>query len=541
MFRKFLLLALVLMLAASMVRAQEDTFALTIMHTNDTHTWHEPQSNGDGGVTRQATVVKQIRESVENSLLLDAGDRFTGTLYQVQFRGAENARIMNQLGYDAMTLGNHEFDDGEDVLQGFVDALNFPVVTANVDFTAFPALDEKINAFTVLDVNGQQIGIIGLTTADTVTSSSPSADVGFSSDLVAATQAAVDALTEQGVNKIVLLTHLGISDDLALIPQLSGVDVVLGGHSHTLISNRFVAALDETGRQFAYPVTLENANGERIFYAQAGERNIFMGRLDVVFNAEGEVTTASGDVILLSRYITPDAEMQALMDELKPEIDTLRAQPTGATAPELLVGNRAVCRVEACPLGVLLAEAMLADTGAQIAITNGGGIRADIDAGEITVGDVFTVLPFGNTIATFRLTGADVVAALENGVSRISVNEGVVTREGANGRFPQVAGLRFSFDPTQEAGSRIVSVEVRAADGSFAPIDPAAEYTIASNDFMRNGGDGYSVFRDNAIDAYDFGTPLNDALVTYLVANEGNLPAVDDRITLVNATVAPMP
>ncbi|MBZ0274994.1 MAG: metallophosphoesterase, partial [Anaerolineae bacterium] len=204
MARKFLIVVLVL-LVASVTMAQDETFALTIMHTNDVHAHHDPNSNGDGGAARQAAVVNQIRTAVPNSLLIDGGDRFTGTLYHVQYRGQDSAQVMNIIGYNAMTLGNHEFDDGDDTLAAFVDAVNFPVVTANVDFSESPVLAGKINPWTILEVGGQQIGVIGLVTPEAPVISSPGAELVFNSDLVGVTQAAVDELTAQGVNKIILV------------------------------------------------------------------------------------------------------------------------------------------------------------------------------------------------------------------------------------------------------------------------------------------------------------------------------------------------
>jgi 5'-nucleotidase len=535
MARKVLLLLVMFVMVVSMVSAQEDTFALTVLHTNDTHTWHEPQGDGNGGVARQAAVVNQIRAEGGNVILLDGGDRFTGTLYQTQYFGQDNVQIMNLLDYDAMALGNHEFDYGEDVLLSFLQELNFPAVAANIDFTAFPELDALVEAFTILEVGGQQIGVIGLTTPETATISNASPDIAFMSDLATVAQAAIDALTAQGINKIILLTHTGIAEDMVLAPQLTGVDVYIGGHSHTLLSNAYTAGTQE------FPVVLEGADGSPILYAQAGERNIYLGRLNVVFDAEGVLTSWNGDTILLSRYITPDPDMQALMDELAGPIETLRATPIGAEAGVYLTGNRRVCRVEECTMGNVITDAMRADTGAQIAIMNGGGIRADIDEGEVTVGEVFTVLPFGNTVATFDLTGADVIAALENGVSRIALNEnGQVERDGASGRFPQVSGIRFSYDPNLEAGSRIVSVEVLGDNGEYTPIDPAATYSIVSNNFMRQGGDSYSVFLENGMNVYDFGSPLNDVVVNYMIANSPVVAEIEGRITVVNAEVEPL-
>lgn len=535
--RRLLLFVSLLAVAALFVvpaAAQDETFQLTILHTNDTHSAHDPNATGHGGAARQAAVVNQIREEVENVLLLDAGDRFTGTLYHQQYRGEDQILLMNAIGYDAMTLGNHEFDDGEDVLLNFLQGLDFPVVSANIDFTAFPEIDELVEPYTILDVNGEQIGVIGLTTPTTPDASSPSDDITFDDDLLGIVTEAVEALTAEGVNKIILVAHTGVEVDLDLMPQLAGVDVFLGGHSHTLFSNTYAVAGDN-----AYPVVAETTAGEPIVYGQTGSNLQYLGRLDVEFDANGVLTSFGGDTILLSRYITPDPEIEAILDELSAPLEELRATPIGAEASVFLVGDRAVCRVEECNLGNVIADAMLAETGAQIAIMNGGGIRASIDEGEITLGEVLTVLPFGNLTATFDISGADIIAALENGVSALVVEGDQVSRDGAGGRFPQVGGIRFTFDPTQEVGSRVVSVEVRGEDGEYAPIDPEAIYSVVSNDFLRLGGDGYEMFLENAIDPYDFGKPLDQVVAEYMAANSPIAGELEGRITMINATLPP--
>ncbi len=187
MFRKLFFL-IVAALFALPVLAQDDSFALTILHTNDVHAHHEPGSDGNGGAARQATVVQQIRAEVPNVLLLDGGDRFTGTLFHQQYRGQDSVQIMNAIGYDGMTLGNHEFDDGDEVLSQFVDGVDFPVVNTNIDFSGEPLLADKIPPYAILDVNGEQVGIIGLTTPETPFLSSPGAALVFNDDLVGATQ-----------------------------------------------------------------------------------------------------------------------------------------------------------------------------------------------------------------------------------------------------------------------------------------------------------------------------------------------------------------
>ena len=523
-----LALLVVIVFAASAVIAQDETFALTIIHTNDEHAQHDPNSAGDGGIARQAAVIAQIRAAVDDAILVDGGDRFTGSLYHQQYRGQDNAQLMNMLGYQAMTPGNHEFDDGPDTLAAFIDALNFPVISANISVADGNPLSGKLMPYAILDVNGQQVGVIGLTTAETPILSSPGEGVTFSDAYAADVQAVVDELTAQGVNKIVLLTHLGYGVDVDLATQISGVDVIVGGHSHTLLGNAFTAA------EYPYPAEATSASGEPVVIVQAGGGNtLYLGRLDVEFDADGLLADWGGDTIFMSRFITPDPAVEAVLTELAAPIDALKATAVGESAV-FLIGDRAVCRVQECNLGDLITDAMRAETGAQIAITNGGGIRSNIPVGvdtpadpaldapqTVTLGDVLTVLPFGNLVSTFELTGADVVLALENGVSQA---------ENGAGRFPQVSGIRFTWDPAAEAGSRIVSVEVLGEDGSFSPIDPAATYSLVSNDFMRRGGDGYAVFDENAINPYDFGRPLDQVLADYIAANTPINPQIEGRI-----------
>lgn len=524
-----LLLCTVALVIGGAVSAQdEETFSLTILHTNDTHSHHEPNANDDGGAARQATVVNQIRGEVDNLLLLDGGDRFTGTLFHQQYRGADSVMIMNSIGYDAMTLGNHEFDDGEDVLAAFIDGLNFPVVTANVDFSESEILAGKVEPYVVLDVNGQQVGIIGLVTPDTPEISSPGDELVFNSDLPGATQTAVDELTAMGVNKIILVTHIGLDYDIQVAENTTGIDIIVGGHSHTLLGNQYVASAGE------YPVEVENLDGEPVIIVQAGSTTTYLGRLDVTFDAEGALTEWGGDTIFLSRYITPDAEINDILTELSGPIDELRNTLVGESTV-FLVGDRAVCRIAECNLGNLIADTMRWETGAQLAIINGGGIRSNIPAEEtpadttltenefITLGEVLTVLPFGNLVSTFELSGADVIAALENGVSQI---------ETGAGRFAQVSGLRYSFDPSLSVGSRVTSVEVQGENGEFSAIDPEATYSVVSNDFMRGGGDGYTMFAENAVNPYDFGRPLDQVLTDYIIEFTPVAPALEGRITM---------
>ena len=525
MYYRLVSVLVLMLLLVGIAGAQDDSFSLTIMHTNDVHGHHEPQRDGNGGAARLATVVHQIRAEVDNHLLLDAGDRFTGTLFHVQHRGQDSVQIMNALDYDLIALGNHEFDDGSEVLANFVTALEMPSLSANIDFSEDPHLAGLVEPSTILEVGGERIGVVGLTAPETEILAKPSEYLVFHYDLVDIAQREVDALLAQGVNKIILLTHVGYSADLEVAQGVSGADIVVGGHTNTFLSNLYSGAIGE------YPTVLESASGEPILVVQANASTIHLGRLDVEFDADGVLADWDGDAILLSRYISPDPDMSALIAELAEPIAELRAIPVGEAAVALTGTSPRLCRIQECLLGNVITDAMLDETGADIVIQNGGGIRADIDAGEVTLGEVLTVLPFGNLISTFELSGADVLAALENGVSRVEVDaDGNPVVDGAAGRFPQVAGMRYTFDATQEAGSRIVSAEVMQ-DGEYAPLDPDAIYYIASNDYMRAGGDGYSVLDESAIDPYDQGSPLDQVVAEYITANSPISASIEGRIT----------
>ncbi len=515
--RKKLVLWTLFFTLVSTVYAQ-DSYSLTIMHTNDVHAQHEPNADGNGGAALQATVVAEIRAEAENSLLLDAGDRFTGSIFHTFYRGQDTAQIMNLLGYDAMLTGSYEYTHGAQVLAEFVDALEFPMVVANVDFSGAPELNGKIPPYVIIERGGEQIGILGITQADSRVRPVPG--VVFDSDYVGIAQAVIDELTAQGVNKIILLSHLGYFADLELAPQLRGVDVIVGSDTNTLLSNTLPDA------EGPYPAVTQNADGDTALVVQAYFRLQVMGRLDVEFDANGVVTAWRGDDIALTADITPDADMAELVAQLREPIGDFLSQPVGETTL-FLEGAREVCRFEECAMGNLIADAMRIYTGVQIAFQNGGGIRASIEAGEITVQEVLDVLPFSNTITTFELSGADIVTALENGVSRVDATDGT-------GRFLQVSGLRYEYDGSQPAGQRITNVEVMDDSGNYDVLDPDEVYTIATNDFLYAGGDDYTVFAENSRSGVDFGVTLDEVVREYIsthtpltLANEGRITRVD--------------
>jgi 5'-nucleotidase/UDP-sugar diphosphatase len=225
--------------------------------------------------------------------------------------------------------------------------------------------------------------------------------------------------------------------------------------------------------------------------------------------------------------VVADAGFAAKVEELGKPLEELKQKVVGASE-DVIVGDRNVCRVEECSMGNLVADAQLdrvKDQGITISIANSGGLRASIDGGDVTMGEVLTVLPFQNTIATFQLKGSDLVEALEIGVGKI---------DEVAGRFPQVAGMKYAFDTSKPAGSRISDVEVAEGEG-FVPLDPEKTYGVVTNNYVRGGGDGYSIFAEKAVNPYDFGPNLEQAVADYLTANNPYKPYTDGRITKVAA------
>jgi 5'-nucleotidase/UDP-sugar diphosphatase len=493
---------------------EKPNFSLTILHSNDVHAHHEPNADGDGGEALASSVIDQVRSANSNTILLSAGDTFMGTLFYVMHHGIDSAELMNLMKYDAMTLGNHEFDEGNGNLALFIEKIKFPIVAANVNFEKSTALNKKTVPYTILKKGGEKIGVIGLVNPETPSMSRPGSDLVFEGDLVKIVKSSVEKLTAEGVNKIIVLSHLGYQGDLDLAKAVRGIDLIVGGHTHTLLANFDKRAAD------TYPSEIQNPEGKTILVVQAGEYLQYIGKLDVEFDPNGELVTWKGDTIFLSGYITPDIEISKEIGILSAPIKTLTESEIGESAV-FLQGDREVCRFEECNLGNLITDAMRAETGVQVALENGGGIRASIEQGPVTLGDVLTVLPFGNLVSTLSLSGEDLQAVLENGASKI---------EEGGGRFLQVSGLRYQFDPSKPAGNRIVSVEVLDAQGKYQSLDPKAIYTIATNDFMRDGGDGFSVMSEKAIDAYDFGRPLDQVLVDYIKTNSPVSTEIEGRI-----------
>lgn len=503
---------ILLLIFVPIVSAQENSFALTLIHTSNVLDEHDISNDGIGGTARVATLINQARVANDNLLLLDGGDRF---INPTNFD--RNAEIMNQLGYNGMALGNHDFNGGNVGILNFADAADFPLLAANIDFSASSILANRVLPYVTVDVNGMTIGLIGLANEETPVLSSPGPDLVFLDDEATVTQEAVDELSAMGVNIIVLIAHREAEENAVLASTVNGVDVVVGGSDNTLLSN------SDDNADFPYPIETHSLSGEPVLVVQTPEGNRYLGQLQLSFDADGVITDWSGDNTLLDDSVAVDEAFAALITELY-ETEVVDAIEIGETSIDLIGGDP--CREEECTMGNLISDAIRAETGADVVIYNSGGIRASIPAGIVSDQQIALVLPFPNTISTLELRGSDLVATLEHGVS-LGGNASVR----GSGRFLQVSGMRYSWNPTRPAGSRIDTVEILSADGMYTLLNPDTIYTVATNDFIRQGGDNFAVLDSNAIDPFDFGAVISDILSNYITSNSPVSPEIEGRIT----------
>lgn len=485
--------------------AEDDAIKLTIIHTNDLH----------GRTAAQpyiAQMAKDLQASGENVLIFNAGDTLHGQTPANLSKGEAMVGIMNAVGYSAMTPGNHDFNFGVERLQELAAEMDFPLLAANVKDANGVNLFE---AYAVIELNGLTVGVFGLATPETTTKSDPRIVAGLTFANPAETAAdMVKALQEADCDIIIALTHLGDdkatkdnnkSDAVAAVP---GIDLIIDGHSHTLLENgkmigdTLVAQTGEFGQNIGV-VELTLAEGAVSKTA----------RLVAVPGAEEEST------------LIPDQAVLAQIAAEEAKIEPITAAVVGKT-PVLLQGERAIVRTSETNLTNLITDSMRHATGADIAFLTGGNIRASIEAGDITMGQVLTTLPFANLLVTVELKGSDIMTVLEHGVSYYPE---------AAGAHIQVSGLSFSFDAAAQPGQRVGAVTM--ADGSTLALEQV--YTVATIEFIAVGGDGYEMLTKGDNFVYYQGDA--DALAEYLATDPLIQAGPEHRITVLKAEKAAEP
>jgi 5'-nucleotidase len=541
--------------------------ALTILHINDHHSHLDAETASlqlataadkreainveRGGFPRVTQAIADLAKNSTNVLKLHAGDALTGDLYFNLSEGKSDADLMNTVCFDAFTLGNHEFDNADAGLKKFIDFLHdkrvspncaTPVLSANVKFGANSALSAAkapnyVRPSVVLERGGQKIGVIGMTIAGkTKNASRPDADTTFADEIVTA-QAEIDRLKAQGINKIVISGHLGYDFDKNMATKLSGVDVIIGADSHTLLGPAAMSTYGLTPAG-AYPTKAQDKDGNPVCIAQAWEYATVVGELKISFDDKGVVTQCEGtphmligDNFMRGTTAVSAAEKTAILADIAagkvlrvtapaPAATAILApykkakEDFGATVVAQSTDNLCLRRVpgptrdrtrsslgDLCNLNAhviahggdiqqVVAEAFLqqgkAFFGADISVQNGGGVRVDVKQGPVSVKDVYTVLPFKNTLVQLNATGAELKAVLEDAVAAVVANN--------TGSYPYTGGLRFNVDMNQAKGARVTGLQVRNAAGGWDVLDMAKVYKVATINFLADGADFYTSF-----------------------------------------------
>lgn len=487
------------------------------------------------------SLFRELEANGGNYLKLHAGDAVTGTTYYSLFEGIADAAMMNLVCFDAFALGNHEFDSGDETLANFLKELqadeecpDTPVLSANLVPGNNSPLKELVDSGKLaknhfFDFDGISVGVIGIDIRNkTMLSSSPSAGTTLLDEVETATSQ-VQELSALGIDKIVLLTHIGYDNDLNWMVEIPGVDVIVGGDSHSLLGDE--SKLAPVGFPVGpYPTMVEASDGRKVCVVTAWEYAHGVGKLDIEFDSDGLVTSCTGMTVIpfdpavfvedgelteeqqkiVIEYLEEkdfvaleeDAAAQAALQIYSDQVEILR-QTVIATVPEGICferipgeGRSQICSPEetlsqgggACNL---VAQAFLFQAfTADFAIQNGGGCRSDIDAGNFTVDDAYTMLPFSNTLVTLEMTGSEIELVLEQALENAFVG-------GSTGAYPYASGLRYSVDSTAEFGSRLSNLEINPRlEGEWMSIDSDATYTVVANNFIAAGGDGYFAFMD---------------------------------------------
>lgn len=502
-----LVLAVLLILSSFSVAFAQDaeTTKITIIHTNDTHARLVGTST-EIGFAKIAALIKEAKTANPNTLVLDAGDTLHGMPIVNISRGENALKVLEAAGYDYMTIGNHDFNYGQERLLELKKMSKIEMISANV-------LNEKgeslFTPYAIKEVGGVKIGIFGLTTPETAYKTNPKNVEGLTfADSIEVSKKMVEELKDK-TDLIIALVHIGLDESSVVTSKeiaenVEGIDVIIDGHSHTLlekgllVNDTLIAQTGNYDQNLGY-VDIEMKNGEVV------------NRTARLLSAADTVNTAA------------DPELTKILDDINSANKAIFDQVIAKT-DVYLDGLRENVRTKETNLGNLSADAVRAASGADVAFVNGGGIRVDIQPGDITKGRVAELFPFGNVVQVKKISGEDLLGVLELSVSGYPA---------AQGGFLQVSGVSFVFDPSKPANSRVVEASV-----GDKPLDKAAEYTVAVNDFMAIGGDGYEMLAKYSV-AAEFGT-YEEIFADYLNTNGTKGSDVSGRIT-VKETVAEEP
>ena len=469
---------------------------VTLLQVNDVYQFVPVDQGRNGGLARILTLKKSIQKENPNTLFLLAGDTISPSVESITLQGAQMIEAWNAVELDYATFGNHEFDFGPSVLMDRIKESRFKWIAANVIDTTTGRPFAGVDPYVIREFGSVRVGIFGLVLPETKATSRPGDNVEFRSPCETAKQM-VSEIHDRGAKVVVALTHLSMKEDKE-VARCADVDVIIGGHEHSLLESA--------------------AGGAPIFKMTADAREL--GQIDLNISSDGTLESIDWKVIRVTDETKNDPQFASVQRKYAGLLARLE-KPVGR-ASVALDARTQENRTGETNVGNLITDAFRKATAADVALMNGGSVRADsiIPIGTITVRDILSMLPFKNKLIKIEVTGAMILAALEHGVSR--------TAPGAQpGRFPQVSGMTFSFDTSKPAGSRVSNVMI-----ARRPLDPNKTYTLTTTTFIAiDGGDGYTMFKDARVVAPPERLPLDsDVLTTEIRRSRRIAPKVEGRI-----------
>ncbi|HNW83155.1 MAG TPA: bifunctional metallophosphatase/5'-nucleotidase [bacterium] len=479
---------------------------VTLIHINDTHSHlfgsdiHCKYSGSVdnfyiGGYDLIIQAVNDARKSHDSVLFLHAGDLIQGTRYFRQFQGTADIDLMNLAKIDALELGNHEFDKGPDFLADLLEKAKFPILAANIQFPEGSKLKKIIKPYIITGTWPFRNGIIGVITPDTANISSPGTEIQFS-DPAETVKKYVRELKNKGVSRIFVLSHLGFEEDNILAQKVEGIDVIIGGHSHSAMGFSGIDCVPTEGN---YPETVKDPAGRTVLIVQAWDQARALGIIDLKFDFKGEISSWDGKTIYPIREsvelpfplkrspfnefvkISPDKSSGSLFKSYEESVSNEYLKIIATSTEELEHKWE-----KGSDIGPLVAESILIKLknkgySIDISLQNAGGIRKSIHQGEITLGDVYDILPFFNNITIFKIKGSYLVSELKNIIEKSS--------KGASaGAFPYLAGMKFEIKNGAAVNFSVIE------NGETKPVDPEKIYTVATDSYIAQGGNGYDAF-----------------------------------------------
>ncbi len=511
---------------------------LVIAHANDTHSYIAGRNEQGvycvsdvectGGYARMAAEIGRVKAQYPGRVLaLHAGDTFQGTLFFSVHRWPMLAKLDALMPWDAATPGNHEYDEGCEALRDYIPQLPFPMLAANMPASnraGTPLEQSPIKPWLVREVGGHKVGVIGLSNDGTVLTRLRCPALSFP-EREQVLRDAVGELQAQGVQRIIALTHLGLPEDRKLARSIDGLDIVVGGHTHS-----YLGPGSDIG---PYPIVEHSPSGNPVLVVTAGSATRYLGELSVKFDENGVPVQWGGQAVALTPDMPRDEKVTAAVQGFADELEYLRADVLGSHSTKMNDGLDE-CRRAECFSALLLTDAMLEfgrKYGASIALTNSGNVRAPILPGTVTRGDVLNAFPFAGRIWLREFSGAQLLAALEHG-ARGEGDEDFVGKVGGP-RMLQPAGLRYTADGARPLGQRVSRVELVDEKGKASPLDPAARYIVALPEYLASGGDDFAVFTQGK--AIPAPAPVDAGLLADYIRRHSPLPTpATARLTILN-------